>query len=268
MGDHVTEDDLVLATTVDGVTTLTLNRPDRMNAWTRDLEARFFDRLDEADDDPAVRAIVVTGAGRGFCPGMDSQILTERSTNRSAPVTRERPMTHMLSSRKLTVAAINGACAGIGLVQALCADVRFVSSSARLSTAFTRRGIAPEFGAGWLLTRVVGAGHASDLLLSGRIITADDAVAMGLVNRAVAPEDLLDVALDYARDVAQNVAPRAIAYAKADLLADWTRTRADADRDSDLVYGREGHAEDFREGVSSFIDKRAPQFEPLAARPR
>jgi enoyl-CoA hydratase/carnithine racemase len=266
IGDDMTEADLVLADRVDGVMTLTLNRPDRMNAWTDDLERRFFDLVDEADDDPAVRAIVVTGAGRGFCPGMDSSVLEQRAAKRSGPTVRERPMTHLLSCRKLTVAAINGGCAGIGLVQALCCDVRFASTNARLSTAFTRRGLAPEFGAGWLLTRLVGAGRATDLILSARVFGAGEAAKMGLVNDAVAPGDLMAVAFDYTRNVVANCSPRAIAYAKADLLADWTRSRADADRDADRIYERPGHAEDFHEGIASFVEKRPPRFEPLGAR--
>jgi enoyl-CoA hydratase/carnithine racemase len=262
----MSDPDLVLADRAEGVVTLTLNRPDRMNAWTLDLEHRFFDLVDEADDDPDVRAMIVTGAGRGFCPGMDSRVLAERSANRAGTRIRDRPLTHLLSCRKLTVAAINGACAGMGLILALCCDVRFVSSDARLSTAFTRRGLAPEFGAGWLLTRTVGAARATDLILSGRVLDAREAAAIGLVNEAVASEALMDVARDYALDVAANCAPRAIAYAKADLLADWVRSRADAERDADAVYGRPGHAEDFREGMASYVERRPPHFEPLGPR--
>jgi len=258
--------DVVLAEQSDGVMTLTMNRPERMNAWTVEMEQRFFDLVDEGDDDPDVRAIIITGAGRGFCPGMDATVLEERATHRSSAVVRERPLTHLLSCRKLTVAAINGGCAGIGLVVALCCDVRFASTNARLSTAFTRRGLAPEFGAGWLLTRSIGSAHATDLTLSARVIGAEQAATMGLVNDVVSHDDLMPVALEYARDVAANCSPRAIAYAKADLLADWTRSREDAERDADGVYARPGHAEDFREGISSFVEKRPPRFEPLDPR--
>jgi enoyl-CoA hydratase/carnithine racemase len=193
-------------------------------------------------------------------------VLGQRAVKRSGPTMRARPMTHLLSCRKLTIAAINGGCAGIGLIQALCCDVRFASTNARLSTAFTRRGLAPEFGAGWLLARVVGAGRAADLILSGRVFAADEAATMGLVTGSVAPDDLMTVASEYARDVAANCSPRAIAYAKADLLADWTRTRADADEAADLVYERPGHAEDFREGIRSFVEKRPPRFASLGPR--
>lgn len=262
----MTDTDLVLVHKDDGVATLTLNRPERMNAWTYELEERFFDLVDEADDDPDVRALVVTGAGRGFCPGMDASVLEQRSEERAGPTVRRRPMTHLLSCRKLTVAAINGGCAGIGLIQALCCDVRFAAADARLSTAFTRRGLAPEFGAGWLLSRILGTGHATDLLLSGRVVGADEAAAIGLVNRAVEPAALPETALAYAHDVASNCSPRAIAYAKEDLLEDWTRSRADADDAADLVYQRPGHADDFREGITSFVEKRPPRFVALARR--
>jgi enoyl-CoA hydratase/carnithine racemase len=255
----------VLYSTSDGVATLTLNRPDRMNAWTPEMEDLYFDSLERADDDPDVRVIVVTGAGRGFCPGMDSAVLSERAGSGPPIDARNRPMTFPLSIRKMTVAAINGACAGIGLIQALCCDVRFVASEARIATAFTRRGLAPEFGAGWLLTKIVGSGHASDLLLSSRTITGTEAERIGLASRAVPHAELLATVQDYAQDVAANCSPRAIAYAKADLLRDWTRTREQAEIDSLRVTDREGHKEDFREGIASFIEKRSPHFKNLSA---
>lgn len=253
-----------------GVATLTLNRPDRMNAWTDQMEEAYFDLLEQADDDPAVRVIVVTGAGRGFCPGMDSSYLSERSQTAEPHSARRRPMTYPLSMRKMMIAAINGGCAGIGLIQALCCDARFAASEAKLATAFTRRGLAPEFAAGWLLTRVVGAGRASELLLSGRAVPGAEAERIGLVHRSVPASELLGEVQDYARDVAVNCSPRAIAYAKEDLMRDWTRSRAEAEADALRVLGREGHKEDFREGMQSFVEKRPPDFQnvaPLAHRP-
>jgi enoyl-CoA hydratase/carnithine racemase len=253
----------VLYSVSDGVATLTLNRPERMNAWTADMEQVFFDLLEQAQIDSDVRAIVVTGAGRGFCPGMDAMVLSERSSEGKGLSTRSRPMTYPLSIGKITIAAVNGACAGIGLIQAMCCDVRFVAVEAKLATAFTRRGLAPEFGAGWLLTRIVGAGHASDLMLSARTITGVDAARMGLATEAVPGPSLLERVYDYARDVAANCAPRAIAYAKADLLRDWIRSREQAEADALRVTDREGHRDDFREGVQSFVEKRPPRFENL-----
>jgi enoyl-CoA hydratase/carnithine racemase len=260
------EDDVVLYDVADKVATLTLNRPDRLNAWNDEMEARFFELLDFADDDPAVNVIVITGAGRGFCAGMDAAVLTDRVEEGRDAVWRFRPVTHALSMRKLTIAAVNGGCAGLGFVQALCCDVRFAATTAKFATAFTRRGLPPEYASTWLLSRIVGAGHATDLMLSGRAVTGIEAAGMGLVNRAVELDELLPFTYEYARDVAANCSPRAIAYAKADLRADWDRTFEQALTHSASVYQRPNHAEDFAEGVTSFVERRPPRFEPVPRR--
>jgi enoyl-CoA hydratase/carnithine racemase len=261
-------DDVVLYDVADRVATLTLNRPDRMNAWTPEMEGRYFDLLDVADDDPEVSIIVVTGAGRGFCAGMDAAVLSERVSTDEPRPPRARPLGYPLSVRKMMIAAINGGCAGIGFQQALCCDVRFAASGAKLAAAFTRRGIPPEFAASWLLARIVGAGHCADLMLSGRAITGAEAAAIGLVTRAVDLDDLMPTVYEYARDVAVNASPRAIAYAKADMQADWSRTFAQAEADAELIYSRPGHTEDFAEGVTSFVERREPKFEPVEPRDR
>ncbi len=259
--------DVVLYDAVDGVATLTFNRPDRLNAWTPEMEERYFDLLDEADDDPGVRVVVVTGAGRGFCAGMDAAVLSERVRSTELRRERQRPIGYPLRMRKMMIAGVNGGCAGIGLVQALCCDVRFAATGARIATAFTRRGLPPEFAAAWLLARVVGTGHTSDLMLSGRTITGAEAQAIGLVNRAVELDDLMPTVYEYARDIAANCSPRAIAYAKADMQADWSRTYPEAEVNAELLYERPGHREDFAEGVTSFVERRAPRFEPVEPRP-
>lgn len=259
-------DDVVLCDVNNGVATLTLNRPDRLNAWTPEMEERYFDLLDEVDDDPAVRVIVVTGAGRGFCAGMDAAVLSERASTNEPREPRRRPIGYPLRVRKLMIAAVNGGCAGIGLVQALCCDVRFAASTARIATSFTRRGLPPEFAAAWLLARVVGAGHTADLMLSARTISGAEAHAIGLANRAVEPEELMVTVYAYARDVVDNCSPRAIAYAKADMQADWSRTYAEAEVNAELLYDLPGHREDFAEGVASFVERRLPRFEPVEPR--
>jgi enoyl-CoA hydratase/carnithine racemase len=144
--------------------------------------------------------------------------------------------------------------------------VRFASSSARIATSFTRRGLPPEFASAWLLSRVVGAGHTADLMLSGRTISGDEAHAIGFVNRAVDGDELMPTAYEYARDVVANCSPRAIAYAKADMQADWSRTYAEAEMNAELLYDRPGHREDFAEGVASFVERRPPRFEPVERR--
>lgn len=253
----------VLYSVHDGVATLTLNRPERLNAWTPDMEEAYFDRLEQADDDGDVRVIVVTGSGQGFCPGMDSSVLAGRAAAAAPLSDRRRPMTFPLSIRKMTIASINGACAGIGLIQALCCDVRFAASDARIATAFVRRGLAPEFGVGWLMTRIIGAGRAADLLLSSRTLSGMEAQEIGLVSKGVPAQGLVAEVERYARDVAVHCSPRAIAYAKADLLLDWNRTRELAEQDALQVTGRDGHRDDFREGIQSLLDKGPPSFENL-----
>ena len=246
----------------DGVLTLTLHRPDRHNAWTRAMEARYFDLLEEADEDPDVRAIVLTGAGRAFCPGMDAASLTKATTAGPSKADR-RPMTYALTIRKPMIAAINGACAGIGLVQALTCDVRFAAAGVKLATSFVRRGLPAEFSSSWLLPRLVGYGHAMDLLLSGRPITAEDALAMGLVNRVMPGGELLEAAGAYARDLADNCSPVAMAAIKAQVAADWLRTQKESLADALAVASEEGRRVDFAEGVNAFVEKRSPKFRPL-----
>jgi enoyl-CoA hydratase/carnithine racemase len=216
-------EDVVLYCVEGGVALVTLNRPERMNAWTGRLENRYFDVLDALDDDPETRAIVVTGAGRGFCPGMDMNTLNKHSKGPGGQYEMRRPMSHPLTVRKPMIAAINGPCAGIGLVQALMCDLRFAAEGVKIATAFTPRGLPAEFGAGWLLERLVGYGHALDLLLSGRPVLAEEALEMGLVNRIVPRERLLDEALDYGRNLAHNCAPVAMAAVKG--WRRWGRSR-------------------------------------------
>ena len=165
-----------------GVAVLTLNRPERMNGWGGGLATKFYSRLDQAEADPDVRAIVVTGSGRAFCAGADMGDLTSiggasghrRRTDISKLVGERHP--HFVTTmRKPVIAAINGACAGIGLTQALMCDVRFAAEGAKFTTSFARRGLIAEYGISWILPRVVGWGAALDLLLSGRVFLAEEA---------------------------------------------------------------------------------------------
>ncbi len=253
---------VVLSEQRGAVLVLTLNRPDRLNAWTRQMETRYFDLLDDADDDPTVRAIVVTGAGRGFCPGMDAESLTKATVAGPSKADR-RPMTHALTARKPLIAAINGACAGIGLVQALVSDVRFVAAGAKLATSFTRRGLQAEFSTSWLLPRLVGYGVATDLLISGRTILAEEAHRLGLVNEIVPGEHLMERALDYARDLVENCSPVAMADVKAQIADDWDQSQEASFAAALEITDRPGRNIDFREGVISYVEKRPPAFRPL-----
>jgi enoyl-CoA hydratase/carnithine racemase len=229
------------------------------------MHERFFSAVDRADDDPDVRAVVLTGAGRGFCPGMDMEALSATSKT-AGDDTVHRPLTDIVDLRKPLVAAINGACAGIGLVLALCSDVRFAAAGGRLSTSFTRRGLPAEFAASWFLPRLVGTGNAMDLLLSGRVIDAEEALELGLVNRVLPPEDVLPATLDYARDLAANCSPVAMAAIKAQVAADWHRTHAESFAEAVALVAAPERRPDFREGVASYVEKRPPKFRPLPRR--
>jgi enoyl-CoA hydratase/carnithine racemase len=228
------------------------------------MEARYFALLDAADADPDVRVGILTGAGNAFCPGVDTGRLNQiagQPMDQSGRRSPARPW----AFRKPLIAAVNGGCAGMGLVQALLCDVRFAARGAKFTTAFARRGLAGEFGATWLLPRLVGLERAADLLLSGRVFDADEAHALGLVSRVVEPEELLPQARAYAADIAQNCSPLSLALIRSQLHAD---LQSDFPSALDRTYRAMGFAAtapDFREGVDSFLQKRAPHFPPLPA---
>ena len=170
----------------DGVAVITFNRPDRLNVWTAEMGTAYFDRLDEAVADSAVGAIVVTGAGRGFSAGADTELLRELSDSGAAPPPPDsRSRDHAYRLPKLTIGAINGAAVGMSLVHALYLDLRFAAAGAKLTAAFARRGLVAENGMSWLLPRLVGTANALDILLSSRVILAEEAVTLGLVNRVL-----------------------------------------------------------------------------------
>jgi enoyl-CoA hydratase/carnithine racemase len=253
----------------DGVALLTLNRPDRLNAWTAEMERVYFGMLEECAQAEEVRVIVVTGAGRGFCAGADMhdlQALGDGQVDVDAEAVLERrPQTFPLSIGKPIIAAINGACAGIGLVQALMCDVRFAADGAKLTTAFARRGLVAEHGISWILPRLVGPARALDLLLSGRVVLAEEAQALGLVNHVLAPETLLEGTLDYARDLVVNCSPASMATIKRQVYADLDRGLPDALAAADELMLESFTAPDFVEGVTSFLERRDPRFAPLGA---
>ena len=245
----------------DRVAVITLNRPDRLNAWTAELGRGYFDALDAAESDPAVGAIVVTGAGRGFCAGADMDLLQGMSDG-GAEVDG-RPMWHPYHVRKLTVAAINGAAAGLGLVQALYLDVRFAAAGAKFTVAFPQRGLIGEYGVTWLLPRLVGTGAASDLLLSSRVFVAEEAAALGLVNRVVPAEEVVEQAVAYAQAAAASCSPASIAAIKTQLRGDQTASFTDAQARAKALMAVSLEGPDFTEGVQSYVQKRPAAFAPL-----
>jgi enoyl-CoA hydratase/carnithine racemase len=254
----------------DRVALLTLNRPERLNAWTAEMEHAYFAMLEQCAHDEDVRVIVVTGAGRGFCAGADMQQLQALgdgtlSAEAEAEATERRPQTFPLSIPKPIIAALNGACAGIGLVQALMCDIRFAAEGAKLTTAFARRGLVAEHGISWLLPRLVGPARALDLLLSGRVVFAEEAYTLGLVNRVLAPDRLLDAALDYAHELVVNCSPASMATIKRQVYADLQRDLPGALAEADRLMLASFAAPDFVEGVTSFVERRDPRFAALGS---
>lgn len=251
----------------DGVAVLTLNRPDRLNAWTDEMEHDYFELLDQCAASPEVRVIVLTGAGRGFCAGADMAQLQSLGSGSLDPArngAQRRPQYLPLSIPKPIIAAINGPCAGIGLVQALMCDLRFAAEGAKLTTAFARRGLVAEHGISWILPRLVGPARALDLLLSGRVVFAQEAVELGLVNRAYSPDRLLEETLRYARELAESCSPASMAVMKRQVYADLERALAPATEAADKLMLDSFSAPDFLEGVQSFLEKRPPRFAGLA----
>ena len=262
--------DSVVYEVCDGVAIITFNRPERLNAWSADLHEGYFSSLDRAADDPEVRVIVVTGAGRGWCAGADMEMLQgigasgglqagdEPVANRT-----EWRHTHAMTIPKPVIAAINGACAGLGLVHALACDIRFAAAGAKFTVAFGRRGLIGEWGMSWTLPRLVGQGVALDLMLSSRVFLAEEAAALGIVNRVCAPDSLLDEVLAYAADLVANVSPMSMAVMKQQVYTHPQMPIDDALDESIRLMEESLRRPDFREGVASFVERRPPDFLPL-----
>jgi enoyl-CoA hydratase/carnithine racemase len=257
---------LVLRSDANGVAVLHLNRPERKNAWTIPLQRRYYGVLQECVEDESVRAIVVTGSGSSFCPGADVlelQTYTQTGDFNPEAATIEQPDWYPVTVPKPMVAAINGACAGFGLVQTLMCDVRIAVSGARMSTAFARRGLPALHAASYLLPRLVGTSRAAELLISGRTFTTDEAAAMGLVHQLVpAGGDLMAVATAYAEDLAANCSPASVAHIKAQLRAGWDQSFLETVADAEERERGALASADFLEGVQSFAERRAAAFAP------
>jgi enoyl-CoA hydratase/carnithine racemase len=254
-----------------GVAVLTLNRPGRLNTWGGDIATAFYAGLDRAEEDAAVRVIVLTGRGKAFCAGAQlgsmgdvAQSIEKTDERKLASLVGDRQPYYLTSLSKPVVAAINGSCVGIGLTQALMCDVRFAASGAKFAASFARRGLIAEYGVSWILPRLTGWGVALDLLLSGRTFLADEAAALGLVKEVVPAEQLMQRVMDYAEDIAGNCSPASMAVIKRQAYGDAMREIGDASSRSDALLQESLRRPDVIEGVTSFLEKRVPSFPGLS----
>ncbi len=258
----------------DRIATVTLNRPDRLNAWTGAMDREVRQAMDDAARDEGVRVIVLTGAGRGFCAGADMQMLSGIVDSGTAARVEETgpaadaavrddfrgPYAYFPMVPKPIIAALNGATAGLGLVVSLYCDLRIAADTAVFTTAFSRRGLIAEHGVSWMLPRLVGPQHALDLLLSARKFNAAEALAMGLVSQVHPAAALMDATRAYARELAELVSPRSIRVMKRQIWEAQFQTLAEATAVGNEEMRKSFGAEDFKEGVAHFVEKRAPRF--------
>src|SRR5437588_7677003 len=272
----------ILTELSENIFTITINRPDKLNALNTLMIRELIDAFDAADKDDAVRAIVVTGAGRAFCAGADLSTGTrtfDREARADRPQVPNGPdgkpdLTHenardgggritlrIFNCRKPVIAAVNGPAVGIGVTMLLPMDVRIASSDARFGFVFSQRGIVPEAASSWFLPRIVGIAQALDWCFSGRVFGADEALDGGLVSRVVAPGELIETARQIARNYSEKTSAVSVALIRQML---WRMLGAghpmEAHRiDSRAMFHR-GRGADVKEGIASFLEKRPPRF--------
>ena len=253
----------------DRVATVTLHRPDKLNAFTRRMRDELIDAFGRADADDGVRAVVVTGAGRAFCAGADlsgggATFDYARRDGAGQDDHRDgggRVSLAIFALKKPVIAAINGAAVGVGATMTLPMDIRIASSAAKFGFVFARRGIVPEACSSWFLPKVVGISRAAEWVYTGRVFGADEALAGGLVSRVVAPEELMPAAQALAREIADNTSAVAVALARQML---WRMAGADHPMEAHKVDSRGilamGASPDVKEGIAAFLEKRPPDF--------
>ena len=265
------------------VATITLNRPDKLNAWTALMESQVRSHMENAEQDDEVRVILLTGAGRGFCAGadmsllsaaaergVDSQGLNDRvreqvlrdSGNRREGVAPDfqKKYSYFPAIGKPVIAAINGPVVGLGLVITLYCDLRLASDASRFSTTFARRGLIAEYGMAWMLPRIIGIANALDLLFSARTIDAAEALRIGLVNRVFPQEAFLEKVQEYAQELASSVSPRSLRIIKRQVYEALSQPLAEAFDISVREMMACFRTEDFKEGVAHFLEKRPAAF--------
>ena len=274
------ENNEVLYEVSDRIATLTLNRPDKLNAWTGQMELEYRAALAEAEKSPDVSVIILTGAGRGFCSGADMAGLQSTAaggkSSGSTQVEKVQPgpgngvrddykrnYSFAPSVRKPIIAAINGAAAGLGLVTALYCDMRFASDKAKFTTAFAQRGLIAEHGLSWLLPRLVGMHNALDLTLSARVISAQEAYEMGLVGKVFPDDEFMDRVREYATQLATFSSPRAMMVSKRLLWDAQFMGLGEAIDEANKEMAVSLKTDDFKEGVAWFVEKRSPNWPAL-----
>jgi enoyl-CoA hydratase/carnithine racemase len=270
--------DEILYEVDDPVATITLNRPEALNAWTQRMGAEVRHAVFRAEADPAVVGIVVTGAGRAFCAGADMTSLSNISEGGTfgdgipdelaVELDASNPdlageYTYLLACRKPIVAAINGAVAGMAVPISLCCDIRFMAEDAPFLTAFAQRGLVAEWGLSWLLPRLVGPGVALDLLFSSRRVPGSECAALGLVNAAMPADQVLEHSRQYVRDMAARCSPASLAVMKRQVYAQLHAGLGPAEQESQRLMVESFGRPDFAEGVRSFLEKRPPSFDRL-----
>jgi enoyl-CoA hydratase/carnithine racemase len=260
------------------VATITLNRPDKLNAWTALMESEVRSHMESAELDDEVRVIVLTGAGRGFCAGADMSLLSAVAERGLDDRAREQVLRDGANRRegadpdfqkkysyfpaigKPVIAAINGPVVGLGLVITLYCDLRLASDASRFSTTFARRGLIAEYGMAWMLPRIIGIANALDLLFSARTIDAPEALRMGLVNRVFPQETFLEKTQESAQELASAVSPRSLRIIKRQVYQAMSQPLAEAFDISVREMMACFRTEDFKEGVAHFVEKRPPAF--------
>jgi enoyl-CoA hydratase/carnithine racemase len=263
----------------DPVATITLNRPEALNAWTTRMGAEVRHAVGLAEQDPAVVGIVITGAGRGFCAGADLNMLAGISDGEAGEgvpaVLHAEPgdpawgddlrgeYTYLMSVPKPIVAAINGPVAGMGVPIALSCDLRFMAEEAVLTTSFSQRGLVAEWGIAWLLPRLAGSAAALDLLFSSRKIKGAEAERMGLVNRVLPGGEVLAAAQDYVRELAATASPTSMAIMKRQVYQQLHAGLGPAELEARQLMVESFSRPDFREGVQSYMQRRPPKFERI-----
>ncbi|MDE0728402.1 MAG: enoyl-CoA hydratase-related protein [Alphaproteobacteria bacterium] len=262
----------------DGVAVVTLNRPDRLNAMTLTMAGEIRAAMQQATDDDQVRVIVLTGAGRGFCAGADAARLQSRASGEAVEVEETLPFVGAVdgglnlpaafaakyawiaSVPKPVIAAVNGPAVGVGMVLPMFADIRFASDTAKFGTAFSKRGLVPEYGLGWLLPRLIQPSKAFDLLYSARLVEADEALEMGLVDKVFPTNELLPAVMDYARELATAVSPRSNRVVKEMIYQGLDQGFDQAMEQCLAEMMKAQKSDDFKEGIAAWKDKRVPNF--------